>query len=391
MAGLGRKTWSAGEVATAANIQGYLQDQTVMKFANTAAAGSALGTAVSEGMTAYLSDTDEQVMYNGTSWFKQNGTTNAIINGAFDIWQRGDSFTQTDFSAGRTYTADRYCMLWNAVPTAVTTSKQTFTPGTAPVAGYEGTYFFRSTLTTIGSTTIWGVQQRVEDVRTFAGQTATFSFWAKADSARNVTIEIVQNFGSGGSTEVAVTSTIQAVTTSWARYTLTVNFPSISGKTIGTNSSVRLTLFQACASGSVLDIWGVQLEAGSVATPFKRNAPSIQAELAACQRYYVRATSAEDLYAPFGQGMATSSTAGFAQIQLPVSMRVSPTSIEYANIGIADSGSAVLGITSLTIERKQTNLVSLNTGVASGLTAHRPTRLLANNSTSAYIGFSADL
>lgn len=68
MAGLGRKVFTAGEVLTAANVQGYLMDQTVMVFAGTAARGSALGTAVSAGMMSYVSDIQQVQVYNGTTW-----------------------------------------------------------------------------------------------------------------------------------------------------------------------------------------------------------------------------------------------------------------------------------------------------------------------------------
>lgn len=68
MAGLGRRTWTAGEVATAANIQSYLQDQVVQVYAGTAARSSALGTAVSEGMVSYLSDTNALQYYSGSAW-----------------------------------------------------------------------------------------------------------------------------------------------------------------------------------------------------------------------------------------------------------------------------------------------------------------------------------
>lgn len=69
MAGLGRKVFTAGEVLTAANVQGYLQDQAVMVFAGTAARGSALGTAVvSEGMVTYLTDLNEIDVYTGAAW-----------------------------------------------------------------------------------------------------------------------------------------------------------------------------------------------------------------------------------------------------------------------------------------------------------------------------------
>lgn len=68
MAGLGRKTFTAGEVLTAANVQGYLMDQTVMVFAGTAARSSALGTAVSAGMLSYRTDESALEYYNGSSW-----------------------------------------------------------------------------------------------------------------------------------------------------------------------------------------------------------------------------------------------------------------------------------------------------------------------------------
>jgi hypothetical protein len=68
MPGLGRKTFSAGEVLTAANVQGYLMDQTVMVFASSAARSSAIGTAVSEGMVSYLTDTNALTFYDGAAW-----------------------------------------------------------------------------------------------------------------------------------------------------------------------------------------------------------------------------------------------------------------------------------------------------------------------------------
>jgi hypothetical protein len=67
MPGLGRRTFAPGEVLTATNVMGYLQDQAVMTFAGTAARGSAIGTAVSEGMVSYLADTDAVEVYT-TSW-----------------------------------------------------------------------------------------------------------------------------------------------------------------------------------------------------------------------------------------------------------------------------------------------------------------------------------
>jgi len=66
MAGLGRKTFTAGEVLTAANVQGYLMDQTVMVFADASARDTAIPSP-SAGMYAHLNDSDTLFQYNGSA------------------------------------------------------------------------------------------------------------------------------------------------------------------------------------------------------------------------------------------------------------------------------------------------------------------------------------
>jgi uncharacterized protein YaiE (UPF0345 family) len=68
MAGLGRKVFAAGEVLTAANVQGYLQDQAVMVFDDATDRATTLGTAVSEGMTTYIKDVNTVQVYDGSQW-----------------------------------------------------------------------------------------------------------------------------------------------------------------------------------------------------------------------------------------------------------------------------------------------------------------------------------
>jgi hypothetical protein len=68
MAGLGRKVFAAGEVLTAANVGGYLMDQTVMVFDDAAARTSALGVDVAEGMVAYTKDDNAIQYYSGSAW-----------------------------------------------------------------------------------------------------------------------------------------------------------------------------------------------------------------------------------------------------------------------------------------------------------------------------------
>jgi hypothetical protein len=238
---------------------------------------------------------------------------NKIINGDFGIWQRGTSFTNLNG-----YFADRFQIVASGSSTSVTTTQQTFTPGTAPVAGYESSYFARNTITTPGSMINLDIQQRIEDVRTFAGQTVTLSFWAKGDSPRTSLVYLFQSFGSGGSGDLYISTPSLSITTSWIRYSFTFSVASIAGKTIGTSNYLGVGIRQVVAAGSVLDIWGVQLEAGSVATAFTTATGTFQGELAACQRYYEKSynqsvapgsttspTFVYDLYA--GQGRTSSS------------------------------------------------------------------------------------
>lgn len=320
MPGLGRKTFIATEVLTAANVNGYLMDQTVMVFAGTAARSSAIGTAVSEGMVSFLTDSDSLQYYNGSAWTNvdtSGGSGNAIINGAFDIWQRGTTITNPGLF---NLIADRWLLYNDGTGGTRTVSQQTFTPGAAPISGYEGTFFLRyneSVATTGSSNNL--IDQRIEDVRMFAGQTMTFSFFAKADAARTVGVVFDQNFGSGGSTTVVSATTNFSLTTAWQRFTVTIAMPSISGKTIGTGSFLQVRFSLPRNVIQTIDIWGVQLEAGSTATAFKRNASNIQGELAACQRYFQTYGGYE------ATGNFFSSSAARLVLPLKVTMRVAPT------------------------------------------------------------------
>lgn len=79
MAGLGRKTFTAGDVLTASDVQSYLQDQSVMVFAGTAARSSAIATPT-EGMFALTKDNDELDYYDGSAW------VSALPIGAWTTW-----------------------------------------------------------------------------------------------------------------------------------------------------------------------------------------------------------------------------------------------------------------------------------------------------------------
>lgn len=209
---------------------------------------------------------------------------NKIINGDFGIWQRGTSFSNP---TSGDYTCDRWKIAYDGTGATRTISQQTFTAGTAPVAGYEGQYFLRFDVSAAGTGNTYNLlRQSIEDVRTFAGQTVTYSFWAKASSAISVTPRLSQQFGSSGSATVDTNNTALNITTSWVRYTSTFTVPSIAGKTIGTGSNLAFDVRLPSNTTFTFDIWGAQLEAGSTVSIFQTATGTIQGELAACQRYF---------------------------------------------------------------------------------------------------------
>ena len=325
---------------------------------------------------------------------------NAILNGDFRINQRAF----TSITADATYGFDRWAL---GTAGGATYTPQTFTAGAAPVAGYEAINFAQVATTGQSATnTITILLQKIEDVRTFAAQTATISFWAKATSGTpKIAVEMQQNFGSGGSANVNTYAGQITMTTSWARYSVTVAVPSVSGKTIGTSSFFALQLWTSAGSdfnartGSLgiqtatIGIWGVQVEAGSVATAFQTATGTIQGELAACQRYYWRQTG-ESAYSVYATGANTNTVNCNVFVLFPQTMRTTTTAVEYSTLALQESHfGAVTAVTALAVDSgtQNTRGICLNVTVASGLTAHRTSRLEANNSTSAYIGFSAEL
>ena len=313
---------------------------------------------------------------------------NKIINGDFGIWQRGTTFTNP---AAGIYTADRFVVSYDTAPSAGSIAQVAFDYSSSPasdklpISGYNSSYFLRSTITTVGSTAVAEIQQRIENVRTFAGQTVTLSFWAKADSARSSIVYLYQNSGGTGSAYSA-TPTL-SVTTSWQRYSFTLSLGSISGFTIGAGSSLYAVIRQVVAAGSVLDIWGVQLEAGSVATPFTTATGTLSGELAACQRYYYRISTTSGI--PwFGQGITQTASLAYALVTFQSTMRVRPTTIDYSGTKWwIPSGS---GAITPTVQESSPYSTLINISGSSIPTGGSAINLIGTDSTS-YLGFSAEL
>ena len=107
MAGLGRKTFSPGDVLTSSDVQGYLMDQSVMVFAGTAARTSAIPSP-SAGMVAYSTATSLQV-YNGSAWVDLSTGYGAATGGdvSSSITVGGVNYTMLTFNNTGTLTITR--------------------------------------------------------------------------------------------------------------------------------------------------------------------------------------------------------------------------------------------------------------------------------------------
>ena len=291
-----------------------------------------------------------------------NGFKNYIINGNFDVWQYGTSQTSIVDGYG---SDDRW---WNKYLGSTRTHSQVVCTDVER-ALFNANYFSRTVVTSVvGSGNFVVKRQAIENVTRLAGKTVTVSFWAKADSNKNIAIEVAQNFGTGGTPSASVEgigSQLVSLTTTWQKKTVTVNIPSIVGKTLGTDgihttmtnlffwfdagSSVASRTANLGQQSGTFDIAQVQLEEGSVATPFENRLYGL--ELSLCQRYYEVGRCIQQL------GIGT--TIGVAltgQVFFKTSKRIVPT------VTYLDFSGAQNKVTLLNNSGAETNGVSVIAG-----------------------------
>lgn len=254
---------------------------------------------------------------------KYSGFKNYIINGNFDIWQRGTSQTSSGYGS-----ADRWVNF--SIGSTKTTSMQ-ITNKTEP---FNSIKFCRTVVSSVaGAGNAVGIQQRIELVNTLHNKTCTLSFYAKADTTKNIAIDFVQYFGSGGTPSAiieGIAATKIQITSSWAKYTITANIPSIGGKSAGTDGNDSFWVRFWFDAGSdyntrsnnlgqqsgTFDIAQVQLEEGSVATPFENRPYGL--ELSLCQRYY------QTINTTFSETASTIGANSVKTVSLPTPMRINP-------------------------------------------------------------------
>jgi hypothetical protein len=286
------------------------------------------------------------------------------LNSAFEIWQRGTSgFTGTSYN----YAADRWQVVRGAFTAGMSVSRQT--------AGLEGIQHCIRLQRNSGNTAInaMSVFQAFESVNSipFAGKTVTLSFYARAGANYSVSSSLlVSTIHRGTGTDQgasvmsyawtggASTSQNNTMTTGWIRYTQTLTLASSITQLGVSFDTPELT--GTAGANDWVEITGVQLELGSVATPFQRNGENIQAELAACQRYYektynidVAPGTSTNLGSVHLGTISDSFTSALIPINFKVQKRVTPAmafyrpdgtfnSWLYARSGVGDTAASVV-------------------------------------------------
>lgn len=240
------------------------------------------------GRTRDLANTDGALM---ASYVFRN----LIMNPRFAIAQRGTSIAA---STGGRYGLDRWFV--DSIGSTVSMAQQEFTVGQTAVPG-NPKFFCRVGVSTVPGVANYALfSQRIEGVETGQGGRIRISFWAKADAAKPVSVDVSQIFGTGGSPSAQVNTLAAKInlTTSWQKFSLSVDVPSIAGRTIGTarNDCLQLAFWLDAGSNFnartatlgqqsiTFDIADCQLEIGASESPFEVR--PAQVELALCQRYF---------------------------------------------------------------------------------------------------------
>jgi hypothetical protein len=321
---------------------------------------------------------------------------NGWINGGMDVWQRGT--TSASITSSLVYTADRWVGLAGA-STATVVSRQ-LTNDTTNLPTVEYCARVQRTLAQTGTSLIQFAQS-MESLNAFrfAGQSVTLSFYARAganySSASNA-LNVLMLTGTGTDQQVLVgyTGSVSAInsfatlTTTWQRFTFTATLATNTNE-IGVD--FYYTPVGVAGVNDYFEITGVQIEQGAVST-FSRSAPNYGGELAACQRYYMRLSSG-GTSAGYGLGYAYATTSVANQLRNPVTMRTTPTVLDYAVIELTIVGAGNFPITALAIDAGTSgpDYVTLLATGASGLTTFRPYSLKNASSATGYIGLSAEL
>ena len=341
---------------------------------------------------------------------------NRIINGDMRIDQR-NAGASTSVSAGATfYGVDRFAGFFGASATGCTTQQAS----TAP-AGFINSFKFAvgTGASSSSGQSAW-IGQRIEGLNvadlgwgTANAKTVTLSFYVYASATGTYCVFLTN---SAGDRSYVATYTISSANT-WEQKTIT-----IAGDTSGTwltTSGIGVSVRWDLGSGSSYNtattsawqagdyrntssqvnvigtssatfyITGVQLEAGSVATPFERR--QYGTELQLCQRYYTifRCGTAYGRVLSVAVGTGDSGLIR-PTVQLPVRMRAAASSVDYGGALYWYNGTASGAVSAVSIDAANDTVIGLNCSTT-GASANQYYMINDYDANTAYIGINAEL
>lgn len=404
--GFGAKTHSNGATVAFPLSESHINNLNAM-FDSTGLDNAQIATPASpdSGRNKLFFKTDDlpYALTSGGAEYVIGGSSSlsrqAIINGNFDVSQRATTFV-AGANNDDVYTLDRWNLFSDGNDVLdVSQDAVTDLPGS--------NYAIKLDVETAKRA---GIVQFLEakDAQKFKGKSVSISFAVKsanisairatvlswASTADAVTSDIV---GTWGATPTWATNWADnatpadlTVTSSWT--TVKVENIAIDEATVN-NLALAIWLPNEETIGDIVYISQVQMNIGSVALPFQPK--SFEEELRACQRYYWR-HKAQSLYDTFCTGSAQSTTGLKFFIPFPTEMRTAPSidvSSTASEFQVTDGGSSVaLSAVPAIVGGTNSKIGTEITGTtASGLTAWRPYFLEAANTTSCYVGFSAEL
>jgi hypothetical protein len=355
-----------------------------------------------------ITDSEGSVFSPSSALFR-----NRIINGDMRIDQRNAGAAVT---SNNSYPVDRFF-----VPFDTDGAFSAQQDSSAP-AGFVNSLKFTTTTAdaTIGATQYAMVRQVIEGLNvadlgwgTASAKTVTLSFWVRSSLTGTFGGSLQNN---AEDRSYPFSYTISSADT-WEQKTITV-----AGDTTGTwlttnGRGIRLawglgvgstysgtagawsatpSLYSVTGAVSVIGtldatwyITGVQLEVGSVATPFERR--PFGAELALCQRYYAKiAGTGSGTQTGFGTGISSSASAGAVILQFPQIMRAAPT-ISVSQLALSDAATYDSNISSIDNQYNSTSGSRITFTTAGGMTQYRTAILIVQSGTSGYIDFSSEL
>jgi hypothetical protein len=406
----------AGNVATGAQITsdatGILEIRT-----GTGAGTTAITVGTDQAVTmGAVSSSSLTVNSNNISAVNSLGFRNRIINGDCRIDQRnaGASVTITN-TAAATYVLDRWAGYGS---NASRFSVQQNAGAVTPPSGYSN-YLGVTSLSAyaVSAGDVFVVSQNIEGFNAAdlgwgaaGAQSITISFWARSsltgtfggairNSADTRSYPFTYTISAANTWEYKTVIIAGDTTGTWLtnngvgiRVVFGLGVGSSSSGTAGAWAGTSLQSATGATSvvgtnGATFYITGVQLEAGSVATPFERR--DYGRELIMCQRYFV-SQGGEALYERYanGLGRSTSTTRGVFTFNYPVTMRSSPT---VSTTSLANMLLQASTVTAVSIDQATARNITLYVDVASGLTSGIPSEWYSNNSTTPRVQFSAEL